>query len=151
MFWKVFVSALLLPSYLGFNIASAAIKNKVEVLPKPEELREPTQQTQVDQRAVDVSPFLVKEHSSIQGTQKADFRQLAPTTNEHPYLIAHWYYHRPCRDHSYYHYGHYHPEYVHYRHYYHPRYYYHYYYHHYYYHYYYYPRHHYHRHYYNNW
>ena len=108
MFWKLLISILLLPSCLGFEVASASIKNEVPTLPKSEEL-ESISQKQVNQNVVSLLPTLT-EYSSISSDRKADISELQYKTLNQPALIAHHY--RDCDHqgyyrHSYYSYHHY--------------------------------------------
>ncbi|MDF5714445.1 MAG: hypothetical protein PUP93_11265 [Rhizonema sp. NSF051] len=112
MFWKLLISILLLPSCLGFEVASASIKNEVQTLPKSEEL-ESFSQKQVNQNVVSLSPTLT-EYSSISSDRKSDSSELQYKTLNQPYLIAHHYndcYHQGNYRHSYNSYHHYyHPQ-----------------------------------------
>jgi hypothetical protein len=114
MFWKFFLSVLLLPSCLEFDIAAASVNSKVQTLAKYEELGNPGQQKQVNQN-------LLEENFSTQATQQPDSKQLVHIVSDHPYLIAHWYNHdRNCRHRRSYDYRYYYPESLNYRHYYYP-------------------------------
>lgn len=111
MFWKFFLSILLLPSFLGSDIAAASINSQVQTLGKYEELGNSAQQKQVNQKLVEENLL----------TQQPDSTHLAHIVSEHPYLIAHWYNHDSnCRHHRYSHYRYYYPESLNYRHYYYP-------------------------------
>lgn len=105
MFWKFIVSALVLPSCLGFEIAAASLQKGVQTQPKPEELK-----AQVAQ---------IGDDSSIQTDWEADTEQLKHHKYQHHHKPRRRYYnrHRPCPQGYRQHYrrGSYHPQYIHYR------------------------------------
>ena len=98
MYWKLLISLLILPSYLGFDIVEASVKNDVS-LPKSEDITAQSQQTPEKQNINNSSPFLLKEHSSTSTDQKADARKVEPINYERPYKIAHEYYYHYNRCH----------------------------------------------------
>lgn len=126
MLWKFIVSALLLPSCLGFEIAAASLQKGVQTQQKSEELK-----AQVAQ---------IRESSSIHANSEADTEQLKHTKYRHHHKPRRRYYrryrpqgykshyrrrvHQPQyihyrrrhhNQHRYYHQGGYHPQYIHYQ------------------------------------
>lgn len=74
MFWKLIVSALLLPSCLGFETAAAHITSKVKNQPQSQESTLPVTSTQANQN---------KEDVSIPGNLEADTVQVKQTKYEY--------------------------------------------------------------------
>ncbi|BAZ24876.1 hypothetical protein NIES4073_57760 [Kalymmatonema gypsitolerans NIES-4073] len=105
MFWKFIVSALLLPSCLGFEIAAASLQKGVQTQPEAEELK-----AQVAQ---------IGDDPSIQTDWEADTEQLKHHKHHHYHKPRRRYSrpHRPCPQSYRQHYrrGSYHPQYIHYR------------------------------------
>ncbi|MBO3457516.1 hypothetical protein G7B40_004380 [Aetokthonos hydrillicola Thurmond2011] len=118
MFWKLLISLLILPSFLGFDIVEASIKHEIN-LPKSEEVPELSQQTLASHNIVNSSTFSLKEDSLIDTNQKADIGEVKQINYEYPYKIAHEYYSRRSRcNHSYRRYhrqSNYYPDYIDYR------------------------------------
>lgn len=104
MFWKFIVSALLLPSCLGFEIAAASLQKGIQTQPKTEELG-----VQVAQ---------IGDDSSIQTNWEADTEQLKHYKYQHHHNPRRYYrYHRHCSQGYRQHYrrGYYHPQNIYYR------------------------------------
>jgi hypothetical protein len=74
MFWKFVVSALLLPSCLGFETATAHLVNKVQNQPQSQESALPFTSTLANQSEEDVS---------IQGNLETDTTQVKQTKYEY--------------------------------------------------------------------
>ena len=83
MFWKIVVSALLLPSCLGFETAAAHITNKVQNQPQSQELALPLTPTLANQSLMNSSTLANKEDSSIQSNLEADTVQVKQTKYEY--------------------------------------------------------------------
>jgi len=77
MFWKIVVSALLLPSCLGFETAAAHITSKVQNQPQSQESALPVTSTLANLKLAN------KEDSSIQGNFEADTPQVKQTKYEY--------------------------------------------------------------------
>ncbi|MBW4478418.1 MAG: hypothetical protein KME54_16530 [Tolypothrix brevis GSE-NOS-MK-07-07A] len=93
MFWKFVVSALLLPSFLGFETAAAHLVNKVQNQPQSQESTLPVTSTLAN-----------KEDSSIQGNSESDTTQVKQTKYEYYQNIQHQRlrrYRQKVRSHSY--------------------------------------------------
>ncbi|MBW4594707.1 MAG: hypothetical protein KME46_17795 [Brasilonema angustatum HA4187-MV1] len=95
MFWKFVISALLLPSCLGLEVATASVQKEIQTQPNYEKLG-----TQVAQ----------------QEDWETDAEQLKNHKHHHYKTRRYYRYHRPCPQsyRSYYRRGH-HPEYIDYR------------------------------------
>jgi hypothetical protein len=74
MFWKLIVSALLLPSCLGFETATAHLVNKVQNQPQSQESALPFTSTLANKS---------EEDASIQGNFEADTTQVKQTKYEY--------------------------------------------------------------------
>ena len=102
MFWKFVISALLLPSCLGLEVATASVQKEIQTQPNYEKLG-----TQVAQ---------IKDNSLTQEDWETDAEQLKNHKHHHYKTRRYYRYHRPCPQ-SYrsdYHRG-YDPEYIDYR------------------------------------
>ncbi|NMG10787.1 hypothetical protein [Brasilonema sp. UFV-L1] len=123
MFWKFIVSALVLPSYLGLEVATASVQKEVQTQPNYEELK-----TQVVQ---------IEDDSLTQADWETDVEQLKHHKRRHHYKTRRYNrHHKPCpqdygsdyrrryypqhihyrrrhyNDNRYYHHRHYHPQYI---------------------------------------
>jgi hypothetical protein len=74
MFWKIVVSALLLPSCLGFETVAAHITNKVQNQPQSQESTLPVNSTLANQSLMNSSTLANKEDSSIQSNLETDIQ-----------------------------------------------------------------------------
>ncbi|MGI8500942.1 MAG: hypothetical protein ACR2LR_07345 [Hassallia sp.] len=83
MFWKIVVSALLLPSCLGFETAAAHITSKVQNQPQSQESALPVTFTLANQILMNSSTLADKEDVSIQDNFEADTTQLKQTKYEY--------------------------------------------------------------------
>lgn len=83
MFWKIVVSALLLPSCLGFETAAAHITSKVQNQPQSQESTLPLTPTQANQSLMNSFKLASEEDSSIQNNLEADTVQVKQTKYEY--------------------------------------------------------------------
>ena len=123
MFWKLVISILLLPSCLGFEIATASEKNRLQMLPTPENLDLTVVQTNANQDEVNYFANSVREYSSIEEDRQGDTEKLKHRKHRHHYRRYRRYprqYHQ--RNRNYYRRQRYYPENIYYRRRYHNRY-----------------------------
>jgi hypothetical protein len=83
MFWKIVVSALLLPSCLGFETAAAHLVNKVKNQPHSQESTLPLTPTLANQSLMNSFKLASEEDSSIQSNLEADTVQVKQTKYEY--------------------------------------------------------------------
>ncbi len=83
MFWKIVVSALLLPSCLGFETAAAHITNMVQNQPQSQDSTLPVTSTLANQNLINSFTLANQEDSSIQGNLEADTAQVKQTKYEY--------------------------------------------------------------------
>lgn len=83
MFWKLIVSALLLPSCLGFETAAAHITSKVQNQPQSQESALPVTPTLANQSLMNSFGLSSEEDSSIQGNLEADTVKVKQTKYEY--------------------------------------------------------------------
>ncbi|MCV3216643.1 hypothetical protein OGM63_24580 [Plectonema radiosum NIES-515] len=83
MFWKLIVSALLLPSCLGFETAAAHITSKVQNQSQSQESTLPVTSTLANQSLMNSSTLANEEDSSIQSNLEADTAQVKQTKYEY--------------------------------------------------------------------
>lgn len=83
MFWKIVVSALLLPSYLGFETAAAHITSKVQNQSQSQESALPVTSTLANQSLINSFKLANKEDVSIQGDLETDTPQVKQTKYEY--------------------------------------------------------------------
>ncbi|MBD2518623.1 hypothetical protein H6G93_27385 [Nostoc sp. FACHB-973] len=76
MFWKFVISVLLLPSFLGLEIAAASEKNELQMLPTSKEFSTSTVRTKVNQNVLNFLPNSVTEYSSISEDLEVDTEKL---------------------------------------------------------------------------
>ncbi|MCF2147179.1 hypothetical protein IQ276_012130 [Desmonostoc muscorum LEGE 12446] len=76
MFWKFVISVLLLPSFLGLEIAAASEKNELQMLPTSKELNAPVVQTKTNQDILNSLPNSVTEYSSVPKDSEVDTEKL---------------------------------------------------------------------------
>jgi hypothetical protein len=104
MFWKFVVSALLLPSCLGFETAAAHLVNK-QNQPQSQESTLPVTSTLANQSLMNSSTLANEEDSSIQSNLEADTAQVKQTKYEYYQRIHQQrlrrYRHRACPDSQY--------------------------------------------------
>ncbi|BAZ49433.1 hypothetical protein NIES4103_20450 [Nostoc sp. NIES-4103] len=86
MFWKLVISILLLPSCLGFEIATASEKNSLQTLPTPENLDLSVVQTKANQDEVNYFA------NSVEGDWQADAEKLKDRKHRHHYRRHRRYY-----------------------------------------------------------
>ncbi|MGI2905935.1 hypothetical protein [Tolypothrix sp. VBCCA 56010] len=94
MFWKLIVSALLLPSCLGFETAAAHITSKVQNQPQSQESTLPVTSTLANQSLMNSFKLASEEDSSIQSNLEADTAQVKQTKYEYYRNIHHQRLHR---------------------------------------------------------
>ncbi len=83
MFWKIVVSALLLPSCLGFETVAAHITNKVQNQPQSQESTLPVNSTLANQSVMNSFKLANKEDSSIQSNLEGDTVEVKQTKYEY--------------------------------------------------------------------
>jgi hypothetical protein len=83
MFWKIVVSALLLPSCLGFEAAAAHLANKVQNQPQSQESILPVTSTLANQSVMNSFKLANEEDSLIKGNSESDTAQVKQTKYEY--------------------------------------------------------------------
>ena len=92
MFWKLVISILLLPSCLGFEIATASEKNRLQILPTLENLDVPVVQRKSNQDVVNSFGNSVREYSSIEEDRQGDTEKLKHRRHRYHYRRHRRYY-----------------------------------------------------------